>query len=89
MLLLFGFVVFLVLSCVVYAVYVVYIVCKALFKALFFCKEDHIHSKGQEEDVGVYSRLRQDVGEQETHSIISWSDRSEAQGDDVSRQEQN
>ena len=36
MLLLFGFVVFLVLSCVVY---VVYIVCKALFKALFFARK--------------------------------------------------
>ena len=46
-LLLFGFVVFLVLCCVVY---VVYIVCKALFKALFFCKEDHIQPKGQGED---------------------------------------
>lgn len=39
MLLLFGFVVFLVLCCVVYVVYVVYIVCKALFKALFFARK--------------------------------------------------
>ena len=39
MLLLFGFIVFLVLSCVVYVVYVVYVVCKALFKALFFARK--------------------------------------------------